>query len=68
MHCHMGNRELVGTCQIAEGAQLRAPWPPGQMALGLGAEVVIGRAKREGSICIHIADLHHYTAETNTTL
>ena len=50
----------MGSCYIAQGAQLGALWWPGGWA---------GREAQEGGDeCIHMADSHCCTAETNTTL
>ena len=54
----------MGSCCIAQGAQLSALWCPRGVGRG-------GRGRREtlegGDICTHIADSLCCTAETNTT-
>ena len=60
VHCRMWDRQLVGNCSVAQGAQLGAPWWAGGVGW-LGR----GRPKR-GGICMHVADLLCCTAETST--
>ena len=62
IHYHVWNRQLVGSCFIAHGAQLRAlRWPRG-VRWGEGKGSSGG-----GHICTRITDLPWRTGETNTT-
>ena len=63
MHYHVWNRELVGSCCIAQGAQLAALWWPRGLGWGGGTAT-----QEEGDICIHMAGSCCCTAEINTTL
>ena len=51
----------MGTCCIAQRAQLGARWSP--RGVGSGREVQEG-----GDICVHMAESLPCTGETNTTL
>ena len=62
IHYHVWNRQLVGSCFIAHGAQLRALWWPRGVRWGEGKGSSGG-----GHICTRITDLPWCTAETNTT-
>ena len=56
---HVWDRGLVGSCCLAKGAQLGAPWWP----RWVGWEV-----QESENICIHTADSLHCKQKTNTTL
>ena len=56
----------MGTCYIAQGAQLTALWWYRWMGWGRGRGD--GGSPKEGDICIYIADSLLCTEETKTTL
>ena len=52
----------MGSCHITQGTQSDSLWWPRGVGLG------VREAQEEGSICIHKADPHCCTAETNMAL
>ena len=66
-HCHVWNRQLVGTRRLAQRAQLGGLWWP--RGTGWDGGWVGGREAQEGGgIYMHITDSLHCTTKTNTSL